>query len=57
MALKETYEVCRLDSSGYKIFHSKTKAEQYGQTLKRTEEEKIQITRTLKGGVPYVYYI
>lgn len=57
MALKETYEVCRLDSSGYKIFHSKTKAEQYGQTLKRTEEEKIQITRTLKGGAPYVYYI
>lgn len=57
MGMKFTYEVVRMDGSGYKIFHNQSKAEEYARTLKRTDEEKIQITRTAKGMAPYVYYI
>lgn len=57
MGMKFTYEVVRMDGSGYKIFHNQSKAEEYARTLKRTDEEKIQITRTAKGMAPYVYYV
>lgn len=58
MATTFTYEVVRLDGTGFKSFKNKTKAESYAKTLKRTPNEKIQITR--KGGAgytDYVYYI
>lgn len=57
MAIPFTYEVVRMDSTGYKIFHNQKKAEAYAKTLKRSEDEKIQITRTAKGFAPYVYYV
>ena len=57
MAVSFTYEVVRMDTTGYKIFHNQKKAEDYARTLKRSEEEKIQIRRTAKGFAPYVYYV
>jgi hypothetical protein len=57
MGIRFTYEVMRLDASGYKIFHNQTKAEEYARSLKHNDEDKIQITRTAKGFAPYVYYV
>lgn len=57
MAILFTYEVVRMDATGYKIFHNQKRAESYAKSLKRNEEEKIQITRTAKGFAPYVYYV
>lgn len=57
MALQVTYTVCRMDGSGYKVFHNQTKAEDYGHSLKQTEAEQIMIKRQYRGGAPYVYYI
>jgi hypothetical protein len=39
------------------MFRNQKKAEAYALTLKRTPEEKVQITRTGKGFAPYVYYV
>ena len=58
MATTFTYEVVRMDGTGFKSFKNRTKAEAYATSLKRTPNEKIQITR--KGGAgytDYVYYI
>lgn len=57
MAILFTYEVVRLDGTGYKVFHNQAKAESYALSLKTSDEEKIQITRTSKGYSPYVYYV
>lgn len=57
MALSFVYDVIRTDGTGYKNFRNQKKAEAYAQTLKRTPEEKVQITRTGKGFAPYVYYV
>jgi hypothetical protein len=57
MALSFVYDVIRADGTGYKNFRNQKKAETYAASLKRTPEEKIQITRTGKGFAPYVYYV
>lgn len=58
MATIFTYEVVRMDGTGFKSFKNKTKAEAYALTLKRTPDEKVQITRKGKAGyTDYVYYI
>ena len=57
MALKATYTVCRMDGSGYKVFHNQNKAEEYGRSLKHSEAEQIMIKRVISGGALYVYYI
>lgn len=57
MALSFVYDVIRTDGTGYKNFRNQKKAEAYAVSLKRTPEEKIQITRTGKGFAPYVYYV
>lgn len=57
MAIAFVYDVIRTDGTGYKNFRSQKKAETYAASLKRTPEEKIQITRTGKGFAPYVYYV
>lgn len=57
MALSFVYDVIRTDGTGYKNFRNQKKAEAYALTLKRTPEEKVQITRTGKGFAPYVYYV
>jgi hypothetical protein len=57
MALKAIYTVCRMDGTGYKIFHRQDKAEEYGRSLKHSEAEQIMIKRVISGGAPYVYYI
>ena len=58
MATSFTYEVVRMDGTGFKSFKNKGKAETYAKSLKSTPDEKIKITR--KGGAgytDYVYYI
>ena len=57
MAISFIYDVVRTDGTGYKMFRNQTKAETYAASLKRTPEEKVQITRTAKGFAPYVYYV
>lgn len=57
MALKAIYTVCRMDGSGYKVFHNQHKAEEYGRSLKHSEAEQVMIKRLISGGAPYVYYI
>lgn len=57
MGLRFTYEVVRMDGSGYKLYHNQAKAEAYAHKLAAQYQEKIQITRTAKGFAPYVYYI
>lgn len=57
MAISFIYDVVRTDGTGYKMFRNQTKAEAYALSLKRTPEEKIQITRSAKGFAPYVYYL
>lgn len=57
MAISFIYDVVRTDGTGYKMFRNQKKAEDYARSLKRTEEEKVQITRTAKGFAPYVYYV
>ena len=57
MAISFIYDVVRTDGSGYKMFRNQRKAEDYARSLKRTDDEKVQITRTAKGFAPYVYYV
>ena len=57
MAISFIYDVVRTDGTGYKTFRNQKKAEAYATSLKRTPEEKVQITRSAKGFAPYVYYI
>lgn len=57
MAISFIYDVVRTDGSGYKMFRNQSKAEAYALSLKRTPEEKVQITRSAKGFAPYVYYV
>lgn len=57
MAISFIYDVVRTDGSGYKMFRNQKKAEDYARSLKRTDDEKVQITRTAKGFAPYVYYV
>ena len=57
MALSFVYDVIRTDGTGYKMFRNQKKAEQYALSIKRSEGDKIQITRSAKGFAPYVYYL
>lgn len=57
MAISFIYDVVRTDGTGYKMFRNQKRAEDYARSLKRTDEEKVQITRTAKGFAPYVYYV
>ncbi len=57
MAIAFKYDVVRIDGSGFKCFRNQKRAEEYARSLKRTEEERVQITRTAKGYAPYVYYV
>ena len=57
MAIAFIYDVVRTDGTGYKMFRNQKKAEQYAVSLKRTPEEKIQITRSAKGFAAYTYYV
>ena len=55
MAISFIYEVVRMDGTAYKVFRNQKKAEDYALSIKRGEDDKIQITRSAKGFVPYVY--
>lgn len=57
MAIAFVYDVVRMDGTGYKMFRNQKKAEAYAISLKRSEEDRIQITRSAKGFTPYVYYL
>ena len=57
MAIAFIYDVVRRDGTGYKMFRNQKKAEDYARSIKRSEDDKVQITRTAKGFAPYVYYI
>lgn len=57
MAIAFIYDVIRMDGTAYKMFRNQKKAEQYALSIKRDENDKIQITRSAKGFAPYVYYI
>ena len=57
MAISFIYDVVRMDGTGYAMFRNQKKAEAYARSIKRSEDDKIQITRSAKGFAPYVYYI
>ena len=57
MAISFIYEVVRMDGTAYRVFRNQKKAEDYALSIKRGEDDKIQITRSAKGFVPYVYYL
>lgn len=57
MAISFIYDVVRMDGTDYKMFRNQKKAEDYARSIKRGVNDKIQITRTAKGFVPYVYYL
>lgn len=57
MAISFIYDVIRIDGTGYKTFRNQKKAEEYALHIKRSNDDKIQITRSAKGFVPYVYYM
>lgn len=57
MAISFIYDVVRMDGTAYRMFRNQKKAEQYALSIKRNENDKIQITRTAKGFVPYIYYL
>lgn len=57
MAISFIYGVVRIDGTAYKMFRNQKKAEDYARSIKRSEDDKIQITRSAEGFVPYVYYI
>ena len=57
MAIAFVYDVVRMDGTDYKMFRNQKKAEAYARSLKRTPEEKIQITRSARGFTPYTYYV
>lgn len=57
MAIAFVYDVVRMDGTAYKMFRNQKKAEQYALSIKRSEDDKIQITRSAKGFAPYVYYL
>ena len=57
MAISFIYDVVRMDGTAYKAFRNQKKAEDYALSIKRGEDDKIQITRSAKGFVPYVYYL
>lgn len=57
MAIAFVYDVVRIDGTAYKMFRNQKKAEQYAYSIKRSDDDKIQITRSAKGFAPYVYYL
>lgn len=57
MAIAFVYDVVRMDGTAYKMFRNQKKAEQYALSIKRSDDDKIQITRSAKGFAPYVYYL
>lgn len=57
MAIAFVYDVVRMDGTAYKMFRNQKKAEQYAYSIKRSEDDKIQITRSAKGFAPYIYYL
>ena len=57
MAISFIYDVVRMDGTAYRMFRNQKKAKQYALSIKRNENDKIQITRTAKGFAPYIYYI
>ena len=57
MAIAFVYDVIRMDGTAYKMFRNQKKAEDYARSIKRDENDKVQITRSAKGFAPYVYYI
>ena len=57
MAIAFVYDVVRIDGTAYKMFRNQKKAEEYARSIKRSEDDRIQITRSAKGFAPYVYYL
>lgn len=57
MAISFIYDVVRMDGTGYAMFRNQKKAEAYARSIKRSEDDKVQITRSAKGFAPYVYYV
>lgn len=57
MAISYTYIVQRMDGTECKTFKNQEKAEAYARRIKRSEAEKIQITKTAPGYGPYIYYV
>ena len=57
MAISFIYDVVRMDGTGYKMFRNQKRAESYALSIKRSDEDKVQITRSAKGFAPYVYYV
>lgn len=57
MAIAFVYDVVRMDGTAYKMFRNQKKAETYALSIKRSEDDKVQITRSAKGFAPYVYYL
>lgn len=57
MAISFIYDVIRIDGTAYKMFRNQKKAEEYALRIKRSNDDKIQITRSAKGFAPYVYYM
>lgn len=57
MAIAFIYDVVRVDGTAYKMFRNQKKAEQYAYSIKRSDDDRIQITRSAKGFTPYVYYL
>lgn len=57
MAIAFVYDVVRMDGTGYKMFRNQKKADAYAISIKRSADDKIQITRSAKGFAPYVYYV
>lgn len=57
MAIAFIYDVVRVDGTAYKMFRNQKKAEAYALSIKRSPDDKIQITRSAKGFTPYTYYL
>lgn len=57
MAIAFVYDVVRMDGTGYKMFRNQKKAEQYAYSIKRSPDDKVQITRSARGFSPYTYYV
>jgi len=57
MAIAFIYDVVRVDGTAYKMFRNQKKAEAYALSIKRSPDDKVQITRSAKGFTPYTYYL
>lgn len=57
MAIAFVYDVVRIDGTAYRMFRNQKKAEAYALSIKRSADDKVQITRSAKGFAPYTYYL